>query len=483
MKTREYLEYDGLGLAELVRRRGVSTAEVVEVAWNAVDQLNPRLNAVVDLFRAEVEQELCRGLPDGPFTGVPFLIKDLGLSYAGKRTSMGSCLFERLVPPCDSELMARYRRAGLVTLGKTNLPELGLNFATRPVLFGACRNPWDLGRSPGGSSGGAAAAVASGMVPMAHASDAAGSIRQPASACGLFGFKPTRARTPTGPMAGEPIFGLAVEHALTRSVRDSAALLDATQGEDAGPPYGAPTPGRTFLAEVTSPPRQLRIAFSEEPWNGVAVSAEARSAVQRAARLCQDLGHIVEPARPEVDWGSFRFAFDAMVGAFTSQVFDVFCPRIGLEPGPHNVEAPTLALAAHGRSLSANQLATALGLRDQLSRNLGQFFQRHDVFLTPTMVGPALPLAALVFDGLERGTDLSAKTIFDQLFSVSPFTALANMTGSPAMSVPLHLSAEGLPVGAHFMAAFADDATLFRLAGQLEQAAPWSRRRPDCIAR
>lgn len=476
MKLSDYVEYDGLGLAELVRRREVSVPEVIQAAWDAIAQVNPRLNAVVDLFHAEAEQDIRRAPADGPFIGVPFLVKDLGLSYAGKRTSMGSRLFARFVPPCDSELMVRYRRAGLITLGKTNLPEMALSFSTESVMFGPCKNPWDVERSPGGSSGGAAAAVASGMVPLAHASDAAGSIRQPASACGLFGFKPTRGRTPTGPMAGELIFGLGVEHALTRSVRDSAALLDVCQGEDAGPPYGAPTPVRSFLAETGLPPRQLRIALTDKPWNSAAISDESREAAQRAARLCQDLGHIVEPARPDLDWGTFRFAFDAMIGAFMSQVLDVFCPRIGLAPGDHNLEPSNLALAAHGRSLTATQLASALGLRDSLSRSLGHFFRRYDLLLSPTMAGPAFPLATLVLDG----SNLSAKTVFDELFKVSPFTALANMTGVPAMSVPLHFSADGLPVGVQFMAPFADDATLFRLAGQLEQAAPWSRRRPGC---
>jgi len=477
MKISDYVELDGLGLAELVRLGQVSPTEVLEVACAALDQVNSRLNAVVESLRAEAEQEIHHGLPIGPFAGVPFLIKALGPFYAGKATTMGSRLFQSYVAPCDSELMARYRRAGLVTLGKTNLPELGVSFSTEPELYGPCRNPWDLEQSPGGSSGGAAAAVAARMVPMAHGNDAGGSIRVPASACGLFGFKPTRGRMPTAPF-GEAVFGLAIDHALTRSVRDSAALLDATLGEDAGPPYGAPTPARPFLAEVTVPPGRLRIALVEESWSGDAISPDCREALRHTAHLCQSLGHEIVPARPTVDGKVVGAVLGDLMGVFVSHLLDDFCPRLHLRPDASNLEPATLAWAAHGRGLTANQLASALGARDMLARTLGQFFTKFDLILSPTLARTPIPLGAFRYDHPP-----SARAVADALFSYAPFTALFNLTGNPAMSVPLHVSECGQPVGVQFVAPFAADATLFRLAGQLEQAAPWAHRKPTCVAR
>jgi amidase len=477
MKLSEYVAFDGLGLAELVRKREVSPTELLVTALSAVEQVNPRLNAVVDVFRAEAEAEVRAGLPPGPFAGVPFLIKDLGLTYAGKPTTMGSRLFAHSVAPADSELMARYRQAGLVTIGKTNVPELGLAYTTEPVLFGLCRNPWDLARSPGGSSGGSAAAVAARVVPLAHGNDAGGSIRVPASACGLFGFKPTRGRIPTGPLVGETVFGLSSEHALTRSVRDSAALLDATAGADVGPPYLAPDPARPFLVEVSTPPGRLRIGVSEEAGSGVSVAEECRQAVRRAAALCEELGHTVVPARPELDWPRFRMVFDGLLAALAVQLLDVVAPHFGLHPDAGNVETGTRAMAAHGRAMSAAELATALAMRDMFARGLGQLFTKLDVLLTPTMAQPPLPLGAL---GLNE-PGLSASQLLDRQLAFAPFTGLFNLTGTPAMNVPLYESAEGLPIGVQFAAPFAADATLFRLAGQLEQAAPWAKRKPACV--
>jgi amidase len=476
MKTSEYVELDSIGLAQLVRLGQVSPTEVLEAAFAALDQVNPRLNAVVESFRAEAEQELRQGLPTGPFTGVPFLVKALGPFYAGKPTTMGSRVFQAYVAPFDSELMARYRRAGLVTLGKSNLPELGVSFSTEPELYGPCRNPWALDQSPGGSSGGAAAAVAARMVPMAHGNDAGGSIRVPASACGLFGFKPTRGRMPTGPF-GEAVFGLAVDHALTRSVRDSAALLDATLGEDLGPPYGAPTPAGSFLAEVALPPGRLRIALVDEGWGGNAISPECRDALDQAAQLCQGLGHEIVPARPTIDGKVVGAVLGDLMGVFVSHLLDDFCPRLHLHPNASNLEPATLAWAAHGRGLTANQLASALGARDMLARALGQFFTKFDLILSPTLARTTIPLGAFRYH-----RPPSVEAVVEALFAYAPFTALFNLTGTPAMSVPLHVSKGGQPVGVQFAAPFAADATLFRLAGQLEQAAPWAHRKPACVA-
>jgi amidase len=482
MKISEYIEYDGLGLAELMRDRQVHPDEVLQAARHVIQTLNPELGAVVDAFDDEpdVKAPAESGSGKTPLAGVPFLIKDLGLTCAGKRSTMGSRLFEAHVARADSELMLRYRRAGLVTLGKTNLPELGLSFSTEPELFGPCRNPWNPTHTPGGSSGGAAAAVAARMVPIAHGSDAAGSIRVPASACGLFGFKPTRGRNPTGPFAGEIVFGLGVEHVLTRSVRDSAATLDATAGEDIGPPYGAPTPQRPFLAEVSTPPGRLRIALCDRSWSGEAVSPECIAAVTSAARRCEDLGHDVVPACPDSNWSMLRHALGVLLASFASQIVDVFAPWLGVAVGTDGfgkLEASTRALVEKGRQLGARDLATALAVRDALARGLGQFFTKFDLLLTPTMAVPPPLVGSLG----SNDAGISADVVLDRLLSVAPFTAPFNLAGTPAMSVPLHVAKSGLPVGVQLAAGWGADALLFRMAGQLERASPWMNRKPACV--
>src|SRR5580704_10303009 len=308
MRYDEFTRYDGLGLAELVQRRQVSAAEVLEAAVAAVETRNHEINAVVGRLYDQARAAIAAGLPAGPFTGVPYLLKDLGAHYQGAVTSYGGTLFKDNVVDHDSEITVRLKRAGLVIFGKTNTPELGLASSTEPRLFGPTRNPWHLGHSAGGSSGGSAAAVASGMAPMAHATDGGGSIRIPASACGLFGLKPTRARNPLGPDQGEGWGGASVGHAVTRTVRDSAALLDATCGPDLGDPYWAPPSARPFLDEVGGEPGRLRIAITTRPWNGQAVDPQCAAAAQAAAKLCESLGHHVEEASPVVDAGSLGAA-------------------------------------------------------------------------------------------------------------------------------------------------------------------------------
>ncbi|WP_437585550.1 amidase [Sorangium sp. So ce1000] len=477
MKISEYTAFDALGLAELVRRREVTPSELMDAASAAIEQVNPALNAVISSLRDDAEQALRAGLPEGPFTGVPYLVKDLGLLVAGTPTGMGSRLFQGLVSPIDDELMARFRRAGLVSLGKTNTPELGLNVVTEPAVHGPTRNPWRRDRTPGGSSGGAAAAVAARMVPMAHGNDVAGSIRIPASCCGLFGLKPTRGRIPTGPIEGEVLMGFATDHALTRSVRDSAALLDAIAGPDAGAPYFAPPASRSFLEEARTPPGRLRIAFTDAAWSGVAVHDECKLAVRRAASLCEALGHEVVQARPEIEWERVRIAF-RMLLSYAAHLFDRVCPTVGLAPGRDTLEAATLAMAEAGRRMSAVDVHDVLMARDQIARQLGQFFTRFDALLTPALAAPPIALGTL------NGNDptIGGEAWLDRIFEFAPFTPLFNVNGSPAMSVPLHMTADGMPVGVQFAGRYADDATLLRLAGQLEQAAPWDRRRPAICA-
>ena len=468
----EYDRHDGLGLAELVRTRQVKPEELLDAAIARVERLNPRINGVVNRMYDAARAAVRAGLPEGPFTGVPFLLKDLGASCAGTVTSAGSALCRDAVADHDSEIVVRYRRAGLVLFGKTNVPEFGITTSTEPRLWGATRNPWNLEHSAGGSSGGAAAAVAAGMVPMAHASDGGGSIRIPASACGLFGMKPTRGRTPWGPDRGESWSGATVSHALTRSVRDSAALLDAVAGPDTGDPYWAPPPRGPFLAEVGADPGRLTIGVTTRPWSPSAVDPECAAAAEDAAKLCRELGHDVEEARPEWDEKARARAASIVIAAHTRAELEEAAQRLGREVRPEDVEPMVWPTAEMGRTASASDLARSVTVLHRTGRVVGEFFTRYDVLLTPTMCRPPEKLGVLSMMNPDREAYVKA------LFASVAFTAPFNGTGNPAMSVPLSWSASGLPVGVQFVAGFGDEATLFRLAAQLEQARPWAERRP-----
>jgi Asp-tRNA(Asn)/Glu-tRNA(Gln) amidotransferase A subunit family amidase len=467
---------DGLGLAELVRRREVSAKELLDAAIARVEALNPTLNAVVarlyDAARAAIEA----GLPRGPFSGVPYLLKDIGALHAGAVTSAGSRAFADAVADHDSEITARLKRAGLVIFGKTNTPELGIATSTEPRLFGPTRNPWNLGYSAGGSSGGAAAAVASGMLPMAHASDGGGSIRIPASCCGLFGLKPTRARNPMGPDAGEGWSGASVAHAITRTVRDSAALLDATAGPDVGDPYWAPPPAGPFLAEVGRDPGPLRVALATTPWNGRHVDAECAEAATAAARLCERLGHRVEEARPEIDAEALAHAQRVVVAANVRSALDLRGAARGRPITEEDVEPETWRRVLDAARFTAADYARSILVIHRAGRAVGRFFTRHDVLITPTMACTPYPLGVL---------DMSSDDVdgfYEALLRSIAFTSLFNASGNPAMSVPLAWSRDGLPIGVQFVAPFGDEALLFRLAAQLEAARPWSARRPTRVA-
>jgi amidase len=472
MNWEEFERYDGLGLASLVRRREISAAELLEVAIARVEERNPRLNAVVSRLYDEARAAIAAGLPAGPFTGVPYLLKDLGVLYAGAVTTSGSAFFADSVADHDSEITARLKRAGLVIFGKTNTPELGLATSTEPRLFGPTRNPWNLAYSAGGSSGGAAAAVAAGMVPMAHATDGGGSIRIPASCCGLFGLKPTRARNPMGPDVGEGWSGCSVGHAITRSVRDSAALLDATSGPDVGDPYWAPPPALPFLEEVGAEPGPLRIALATRPWSDRPVHPDCIAAAEAAARLCEQLGHHVEEATPAVDAAALRVAMRVIAGANVRMLLDRRAATLGRELTADDVEKITWSLATEGLEATAADYARSILVLHRTGRAVGRFFTRYDLLLTPTMCQPPYPLGVqdMMTDDLEA--------FAAALHSSIAFTSLFNASGNPAMSVPLHWSEAGLPIGVQFAAPFGDEATLFRLAAQLEAARPWADRRP-----
>ncbi|MCH7576917.1 MAG: amidase [Chloroflexi bacterium] len=467
---------DATAQADLVRRKQVKPIELVDAAIERIERLNPALNAVITPMYDEARKAASGPLPDGPFTGVPFLLKDLGAEYAGVRMAEGSSFLSDYVSDHDSELVARYKRAGLIILGKTNAPEFGLLPTTEPRLFGPTQNPWDTARTPGGSSGGSAAAVAAGIVPMAHGGDGGGSIRIPASCCGLFGLKPTRARNPLGPEVGDLLNGLVVEHALTRSVRDSAALLDATSGPDLGDPYWAPPPERPFLKEVGADPGKLRIAFTTQTLTGTPLHPDCVAAVKDAAALCADLGHDVVEASLTIPPEQLTQAVISVIaGSGAAATIDGWARRLGRTPAPEHFEPFTWGLYQLGRLQKASDYV--LGIQDlhRLSRDIARFFVDHDVWLTPTLGEPPLPLGS--FD-----TPENPLLGFLRAVPFIPFTPICNVTGQPAISLPLYWNDDGLPIGAHFVGRFGDEATLFRLAAQLEQARPWADRRPPVSA-
>ncbi|HET9274432.1 MAG TPA: amidase [Gemmatimonadales bacterium] len=493
LRDSEYLRYDGLGLAELVRRREVAPRELVEAALARIDALNPSLNAVIHRNDAAALASAERSSGEGPFGGVPFLVKDLVSLVAGEPYRAGSRFFEGFVPEQDSELVRRYRAAGLVLLGKTNTPEFGLTPTTEPELFGPTRNPWSLSRTAGGSSGGSAAAVAAGLVPVAGGGDGGGSIRIPASCCGLFGMKPTRGRVPTGPAYGEIWHGAVVEHVLTRSVRDSAAVLDATHGPDPGAPYAAPPPERPWLEEVSRDPGRLRIAFTDRPFLEGEVHPEVKAALGETARLLEGLGHHVEEAAPRVDPHGFAKAFLTMIcGELLADIQEGEA-RFARRARRRDFEPATWALALLGRAISAAEFTRAVRYLERAAREIGAFTEQWDVLLTPTVSAPPVPLGSLLptpgerrlleITGVLRSPGiLRMAGLLDQMaakvYAFIPWTPVANVTGQPAMSLPLAWSRDGLPMGMHFVGRFADEATLYRLAGQLERARPWTDRRP-----
>lgn len=466
---------DATAQAELVRRGEVRPAELVEAAIARIERVNPQLNAVVTPMY-EQARAAAAGPLQGPFAGVPFLLKDLLAAYRGARMTLGAALFREFVPDHDSELVARLKRAGLIVLGKTNTPELGLVPTTEPRLFGAARNPWDPTRTPGGSSGGSAAAVAAGMTPMAHGNDGGGSIRIPAACCGLFGLKPTRARNPLGPDFGDIMNGLVVEHALTRSVRDSARLLDATAGPDVGDPYWAPPAARPYAQEVGAEAGPLRIAFSARAPFAAPVHPDCVDAVHDAAALCEALGHQVTEAAPAFDAEPARRCFMTVWAAGCVQALQGMARRSGVRLRRRRMEPLTWALYEMGRRVSGAEYLLAIETLQRIARRLARFLVDHDVWLTPTLAEPPPPLGTLQ-PGL-----LDLPRSFERALAFVPFTPLANVTGQPAMSVPLHWNAAGLPVGVHFTGRFGDEATLLRLASALEAARPWARRRPPAGA-
>jgi amidase len=474
----EYTRYDGLGLARLVARKEVSPQELVACAFAAMTKVNGDINAVLQKLPRQATASIAKGLPTAPFMGVPFVIKELVLQAKGVRQDMGSRLAQGTKPAADTELMARFRRAGLVLVGTTQTPELGYNPTTETVLHGPVHNPWCPTRSAGGSSGGSAAAVAAGIVPVGHANDGGGSIRIPAAANGLVGLKPTRDRIPSGPGASDPLCGLAIEFAVTRSVRDTAALLDAVAGADIGAPGVPPAPKGSFAKAARTAPGNLRIAFTTRSPSGEKIDPECRRAVETTVTMLAELGHELVESSPPLDWEPFLAATHVIWTAYTAQAIAGLAASTGRKANRDTLEAVTLACLRDGERYSAIDLLNAMAHNNLVSRQVGQFFDRFDVLVTPTMARLPAPLGEVD----QNRAGMTAKDWTRQVFTYVPFTPLFNTTGQPAISLPLHMSSDGVPVGVQFAARFGAEATLLSLAGQLEKASPWAKRRPGIHA-
>ena len=474
MAFAEYAEYDGLGLAELVAKGRVTPLELAEEAIARIERYNPKLNAVIYKMYEQGRETAARLASErqGPFRGVPFLLKDVLGNYAGVPSAAGARFLADLPAVQDDTLVTRYKAAGLVILGKTNVPEFGLLPTTESVMYGPCHNPWNLDHSTGGSTGGGAAAVAAGIVPMAHANDGGGSIRIPASCCGLVGLKPTRGRNPLGPMLGDIMNGLICEHIVSRTVRDTAAMLDCTHGPEPGDPYFAPAPARPFIDEVSARPQRLRIAFSTKNGAGASLHPECVTAVERTAKLCEELGHIVEEAAPPLDPGSIMQSFLAVWCSGLAMQIEAVAMMTGREIREELFEGVSWGLYQQGRQITAAQYLIAIAMLQMMARQVGRFHETYDCWLTTTLGTPPIRLGTV--DIQERDPMKAFAPILDYV----PFTPVQNTTGQPSISLPLHWTADGLPVGVMFTGRMGDEATLLRLAAQLESARPWIDRKP-----
>jgi amidase len=476
MSFTEYADYDGMGLAELVRDKEIEASELVEEAIARIERHDETLNAVVHKgfeIGRQAAKAVDEGKQGGPFAGVPFLLKDIGAICEGLTVQFGSRFLAGFAPPVDDELVRRYKAAGTCILGVTNAPEFGLLPFTEPLAYGPCHNPWDPAHSTGGSSGGAAAAVAAGIVPMAHANDGGGSIRIPASCCGLVGMKPTRARISQGPYVGEALGGLVNHHVVSRTVRDSAAMLDATAGPMPGDPQMAPLPEGSFLAAAMKPPESLRIAFRRTDLEDKAIDPEVASAVCSTAELLRDLGHQVEEASPEgLSEEAFAGPFQVLWSAGAVTQIDLFARLTGKPIDWDLFEPATRAFYEDGQRYSAADYIAAWDTLQGLGRQLGRFFEGYDVLLMPTLASAPAKLGT--FD--VRRTDIDG--LYAELTRYVPYTPLFNGTGQPAISLPLQQSSSGLPLGMMFVGRFGAEELLYSLASQLEEALPWKERRP-----
>ncbi|HUZ11842.1 MAG TPA: amidase family protein [Caulobacteraceae bacterium] len=472
MRMDDYADYDAVGLAGLVREGEVTPAELTEAAIERIERHDPKLNAVVHQAFDEARRAAAAGLPDGPFRGVPFLIKDLGVAVAGWPQSKGSRFARGYVDADDSGLVARYRAAGLVFLGKTNTPEYGITGTTEGAHLGPCRNPWNPEHITGGSSGGSAAATAAGIVPFAHASDGLGSIRIPAACCGLVGLKVTRDRNPDLPDGFDYAHGLVVDHVVSRSVRDTAAMLDVTGIPEPGSPYATPPKARPYVEELGASPGRLRIAWAAEPSPNRPVDPEVQGALESTAALLEGLGHEVIPRNLEIDYRALYRAWAPMSGANFAAGMRRLIEAIGHEPEEDELEPLTWANLRSGRRVTGEQAMGGLQELRRLNRATLACFEDIDVYLSPVMTAPPPKIGYL------SPVAVPPRELNQRQGMLFPYTPAFNMSGQPSMSLPLAQSASGLPIGMMFTARYGDEATVIRLASQLEKEAPWKGRRP-----
>lgn len=489
---KDYANYDALGLAQLIKNKDISPSELLQTAIAQTEQQNPSINAVITKLYEHGQQQIEQGLPEGPFSGVPFLLKDLLGSLAGTPLSNGSAAYKGNISPSDSELVKRYKSSGVVIFGKTSTPEFGLMGVTEPKAFGPCRNPWNLNHTPGGSSGGSGAAIAAGIVPMASGGDGGGSIRIPAACCGLFGLKPSRGRTPTGPYFTELWDGAAAEHVLTRSVRDSAAMLDVISGPDSSSPY--PVVKKSgYLKCLDTQVRPLKIGYSVQSFFDRPVTDDAIKAVQHTVQLLESLGHTVEAVQPYINAEDLLDSYLTMYYGHVAADMEFAAKLLNTNFSNLDVEDTTKLMGYFGKKTSAERFVTAKRRWNDFSQSMYALHQEYDLLLTPTLgsepvqvgafdlslinkIGTKL-VNALSLQNLLLKSGVTKKLALDNLEKL-PFTQLANLTGQPAMSVPLYWTQSGLPLGSQFIAPQGDEVTLFQLARQLEQAQPWFNRTP-----
>lgn len=494
MSFPEYSQFDALGLAEQVDKGHIHPKELLDEAIRRRDAVNPTLNAVIHNMDELAYDSLRGTLPAGPFAGVPFLLKDYGAAYAGVPLTNGSRAFKDYVPDYDSELVKRFKASGVVTFGKTNAPEFAIVGATEPALHGITRNPWDLERTAGGSSGGSGAAVAAGIVPMASGGDGGGSLRIPAACGGLVGFKTSRGRVPHGPAHGDPWYGQVQDGVISRSVRDSAAMLDAIRGVDLGAPYAEPPLARTLLAATGQSPGKLRIAFSSKPiMREGELHPEALKGLEATVALLKELGHELIEAHPPFNIPALVEGYLLRIAASIGGEVTLSEKLLGRRVRHEELEAETWMLAQLGRSFSAAQFDVAHRRLYSESRKFEGFMQPYDVFLTPTLSGPPVehgyfksrglekwiaPLASRVPLGRLSANASTLERLANQAFEWVSATMAFNITGNPSVSLPLHWSSDTLPLGMMFTGRFGQDDILFSLSAQLEQAKPWWEKRP-----
>ncbi len=472
MELHEYAAYDALGLADLVTSGQVTPAELAACAIAGTERVDGTLGAVVESY-ADRAADIGDEIPAEPFRGVPTMVKDLFHGEAGKLCGNGSRLSEDWVVSLDTAFYDRIRRSGLVNLGRTTTSEFGIMGTTETLAAGLTCTPWSAEHSAGGSSGGAAAAVGAGIVPVASASDGGGSIRIPAASCGVVGLKTSRGRITWGPQIAEALAGWAVHFMVSRSVRDTAAMLDVLSGPAYGDPFVIPAPARPFLDEMGATVEPLRIAYWSQPWSGQDADPEVVAATEATAQTLESLGHHVESATPQFDWDPFLVAMTDVWAADNAHTVDGLAAFLGKTANADNLEASTFAAVEYGRTVSAGRLLDAMGQANHLARIMGWFFASYDVLLTPTL--GRLPAPLKMYDPTEP---VELSSMFETWAPWESFLPVFNATGQPAISLPLHMSESGLPIGMQLVGGFGHESMLLRLSAQLEQALPWSGRIP-----